>query len=153
MRASSASPFPPDVVVGRSTYSTPFAKLCKEAFFARSEANDTNRWVSGFAVIRFIHFSLDGTLQSKTLLWICPCRSIHHVFIQYTSSYSDEQMPHVQCLFCYVRTHVRQVLFCRHHIYCLVILPVRWRSRRSRVTHHSQLLLDSPVHALRSVSR
>lgn len=29
----------------KSTYSTPFAKLCKEAFLARSEANDTNRYL------------------------------------------------------------------------------------------------------------
>lgn len=29
----------------KSTYSTPFAKLCKEAFMARSEANDTNRYL------------------------------------------------------------------------------------------------------------
>ncbi|CAM9264977.1 unnamed protein product, partial [Hapterophycus canaliculatus] len=29
----------------KSTYSTPFAKLCKEAFLARSEANDTTRYL------------------------------------------------------------------------------------------------------------
>eukprot|EP00904_Undaria_pinnatifida_P003150 jgi/Undpi1/12836/HiC_scaffold_7.g02503.m1 len=29
----------------KSTYSTPFAKLCKEAFMARSEANDNNRYL------------------------------------------------------------------------------------------------------------
>lgn len=29
----------------KSTYSTPFAKLCKEAFLARSEANDTKKYL------------------------------------------------------------------------------------------------------------